>query len=173
MRWAGPAEEVASTCKETAPALGSAELDGSSAEEGELNRVSGGIGELDGTSGGIGELDGTSGGIDELDGTSGGIGELDGTSGGIGKLDGTSGGIDELDGISGGIFIVAGGGTLFAAGGSRLMIPPHLGFFGWIILSRFESLSCTEEPGTRDEETRNFCKHFHLNHCCELCSSKV
>ncbi len=31
-------------------------------------------------------------------------------------------------------------------------------------LSRIESLSCAEEPGTWDEETRNFYKHFNLNH---------
>ncbi len=49
----------------------------------------------------------------------------DGTNGGLGELAGTSGGIGELDGTSGGISIFAGGGTLFAAGGSRLMIPGH------------------------------------------------
>ncbi len=135
---------------------GRAELDGSSAEEGELNRISGGIGELDGASGGIGELDGTSRGIGELAGTSGGIGELDGTSGGIGELDGTSGGNGELNGTSGGISIFAGGGTLFAAGGSRLMIPGHplrgtkisrrLILGGLFCHDRHQG-GCTEEPG--------------------------
>ncbi len=122
MSWTEPAEASVSW---TEPAEASVNWMEPAGGLGELAGTSGGIGELDGTSGGIGELAGTSGGIGELDGTSGGIGELAGTSGGIGELDGTSGGIDELDGISGGISIVAGGGTLFAAGGSKLMIPGH------------------------------------------------
>ncbi len=126
---------------------GSAELDGSSVEEGELNRISGGIGELDGTSGGIGELDRTSGGIGELDGTSGGIGELDGTSGGIGELDGTSGGIAII------------------AGGSRLMIPGHPSrgtkisrrlILGGLFCHDWVQEVARKSQETRNEETKNF-----------------
>ncbi len=31
--------------------------------------------------------------------------------------------------------------------GNQNQPPPHLGFFGWIILSRLASRGCTEEPG--------------------------
>ncbi len=167
----GPAEMKVNSrgCSESA----------SSAEEGELNRISGGTGELDGASGGIGELDGTSGGIGELDGTSRGLGELAGTSVGIGELDGTSEAIGELDGTSGGI------GELDGTSGGIGELPPVMesaeaspslrAGAGWWFpaIPRGEPKSatasswvdysvticvrgCTEEPGTRDEETRNF-----------------
>ncbi len=50
---------------------GSAELDGTSGDEGELDGASGDEGELGGTSGDEGELGGTSGDEGELGGTSG------------------------------------------------------------------------------------------------------
>ncbi len=109
---------------------GSAELDGTSGDEGELDGATGDKGELGGTSGDEGELGGTSGdegelggtksrgrsgsadsrgcsgGADsrgcsgELDGISRGTGVLDGTSRGTGVLDGTNRGSGELDGTN-------------------------------------------------------------------------
>ncbi len=154
---------------------GRAELDVSSGEEGELNRISRGIGELDGASGGIGELDGTSGGIGELDGTSGGIGELDGTSGGIGELDGTRGGIGELDGTSGGIGELDGisGGISIVAGGSRLMIPGHPSrgtrisrrlILGGLFCHEAVQEVARRSQKTRNEETLNFFETLYFEH---------
>ncbi len=64
---AGPAEaKVSCTGTTLGGALGSAELDSASGDEGELDGNSGGKGELDGTSWGKGELDGTSGGVTDV-----------------------------------------------------------------------------------------------------------
>ncbi len=82
----------------------------------------------------------------------------DGISGGIAELDGISGGIAELDGISGGLSIVAGESGLMIPGppSRGTSISRRLILGGLFCHDQVVSGGCTEEPGTRNTETRNF-----------------